>query len=415
MLEVFMPSDVAGASLDGLLGEVSHRGPRDAAQVLNEQPADLIAEVLRRINPDKAVQILWNFTEEKRSAVLAAAAPEWAAQWQRNHNYPADTIGRIMDPPVGVFPPDMAVPAAIEQIRELVKRAFITYGFVTDGEGKLQGILVMRELMLASPEQILDQLILRSPFYLRPEMPLMDAMKAVLSRHYPVYPVCDETGRLIGLVRGQSLFEKQAIEISAQAGAMVGVEKEERLTTSWQRSLKYRHPWLQINLTTAFITGAVVSGFSDTINRSIVLAAFLPILASQASNTGCQALAVVLRGFTLGEFDKKNAKRLVAKEGLVGLLNGMLVGIIASLGMFIFSSLQKSNPAPLEKKLVLSAVIWVAVSVSCMVAGISGAIVPMILEKLGFDPVTASSIFLTTATDVTSMGTMLALASWLVR
>jgi magnesium transporter len=410
-----MPSDVADASLEGLLSEVSHRGPRDAAQVLNEQSDAIVAEVLRRINPDKAVQILWNFTDEKRSAVLAAAAPEWAAQWQRNHNYPENTIGRIMDPPVGVFPPEMAVAAAIEQIRELVKRAFITYGFVTDGEGKLLGILVMRELMLASPEQILDQLILRSPFYLRPEMPLMDAMKAVLARHYPVYPVCDENGRLIGLVRGQSLFEKQAIEISAQAGAMVGVEKEERLATSWQRSLKYRHPWLQINLTTAFITGAVVSGFSDTINRSIVLAAFLPILASQASNTGCQALAVVLRGFTLGEFEKKDAKRLVAKEGLVGLLNGMLVGIIAAFGMFIFSSLQKGNPAPLEKKLVLSAVIWVAVSVSCMVAGIAGAIVPMILESLGFDPVTASSIFLTTATDVTSMGTMLALASWLVR
>jgi magnesium transporter len=309
----------------------------------------------------------------------------------------------------------MLVTTAIEEIRQLVKRAFITYGFVTDSEGKLLGILVMRELMLASPNQTLEQLILRSPFYLHPEMPLMDAMKAVLSRHYPVYPVCDESGRLIGLVRGQTLFEKQAIEISAQAGAMVGVEKEERLTTSWSRSLKYRHPWLQINLTTAFITGAVVSGFSDTINRSIVLAAFLPILASQASNTGCQALAVVLRGFTLGEFEKKNAPHLIAKEGLVGLLNGVLVGVIAAFGMFLFSTLQKNNPAPLEKKLLLSLVIFVAVSVSCCVAGIAGAIVPMILESLGFDPVTASSIFLTTATDVTSMGTMLALATWLVR
>ncbi|HEY1683157.1 MAG TPA: magnesium transporter [Tepidisphaeraceae bacterium] len=408
-----MPSD--DTSLEGLLGQVAHRGPRDAALLFRDEPDERVALVLRRINPDKAVQILWNFSDEKRATVFQAAPPEWAQQWLRNHEFPENTIGRMMDPPVAVFGPETLVPTAIEQIRELVKKAFITYGFVVDADGKLLGILVMRELMLASPQQTLGELILRNPFYLTPQMPLMDAMKAVLSRHYPVYPVCDNSGKLVGLVRGQTLFEKQAIEISAQAGAMVGVEKEERLATPWSRSLKYRHPWLQINLTTAFITGAVVSGFSDTINRSIVLAAFLPILASQASNTGCQALAVVLRGFTLGEFDKRKSKSLIAKEGLVGLLNGILVGVVAAFGMFIFATLQKSNPAPLEKKLMLSAVIFIAISVSCMVAGIAGAIVPMILEALGFDPVTASSIFLTTATDITSMGTMLALAALLVK
>jgi magnesium transporter len=320
-----------------------------------------------------------------------------------------------MDPPIGVFPPHTTVTQAIEKIRSLVKRAFITYGFVTDADGRLIGVLVMRELMLARPDQTLDELILRNPFYLNPQMPLMEAMKAVIVRHYPVYPVCDDAGRLVGLVRGQTLFEKQAIDISAQAGSMVGVEKEERLATHWSRSLKYRHPWLQINLMTAFVTGAVVSVFSGTINHSIVLAAFLPILASQASNTGCQALAVVLRGFTLGEFHKKKAAQLVIKEGFVGLLNGVLVGVVAAAGMFIFSSLQAAGSSPTDKKLMLSMVIFVAVTFSCMVAGVAGAIVPMAFELLGFDPVTASSIFLTTATDITSMGTMLALATLLVR
>lgn len=409
-----MPPEGADGSLEELLAVVSHRAARDGVAILQDKPEALVAAVLQRINPADAVQILWDLDPEKRAATLLAAPAEWAMQWRRNHDFAEGTIGRMMDPPIGVLPPDMTVPEAIEEIRRLVKRAFITYGFVTDSEGKLLGVLVMRELLLARPDQNVNDLILRNPFYLKPEMTLMEAMRSVLARHYPVYPVCNEAGQLIGLVRGQTMFEKQAIEISAQAGSMVGVEKEERLATSWAQSLRYRHPWLQINLITAFITGAVVSSFSDTINRSIVLAAFLPILASQASNTGCQALAVVLRGFTLGEFDKRKSKRLIIKEGWVGLLNGALVGVLAAAGMFVFSSLQKPGVMPVEKRLMLSLVIFVAVVLSCMVAGIAGAIVPMILEAFGFDPVTASSIFLTTATDVTSMGAMLALAKLLV-
>ena len=110
-----------------------------------------------------------------------------------------------------------------------------------------------------------------------------------------------ESGRLVGMVRGQALFERQAFEISAQAGSMVGVEKEERVGTHWWRSFRLRHPWLQLNLLTAFIAAAVVGVFQDTIDRIVVLAAFLPVLAGQSGNTGCQALAVTLRGMTLGE------------------------------------------------------------------------------------------------------------------
>ena len=100
--------------------------------------------------------------------------------------------------------------------------------------------------------------MIASPFFLRPEMELVDAMKEVVTRHYPVYPVCDDQQRLLGMVKGQVLFEQQAFEISAQAGSMVGVEKEERLATPWQRSFKSRHPWLQLNLLTAFVAAAVV-------------------------------------------------------------------------------------------------------------------------------------------------------------
>jgi magnesium transporter len=211
-------------------------------------------------------------------------------------------------------------------------------------------------------------------------------------------------------VRGQAMFEEQAYEISAQAGRMVGVDKEERLTTPWPRSLKFRHPWLQLNLLTAFVAAAVVGLFQGTIDRLVILAAFLPVLAGQSGNTGCQALAVALRGMTLGELQPGRERALVMKEGLLGLLNGALVGVTAGLGMYITARLQ-SHPSAVT----LALIVFCAMIGSCVVSGISGALIPLTLRRLGADPATASSIFLTTATDVASMGLFLTLATWLVR
>jgi magnesium transporter len=251
--------------------------------------------------------------------------------------------------------------------------------------------------------------MLTDVFYLTPELQLRDAMKLVLNRHFPVYPVCDADGTLLGEIRGQTMFEEQAFEISAQPGKMVGVDREERLSTPWKRSLLFRHPWLQLNLLTAFLAAAVVGLFQDTIDRVVILALFLPVLAGQSGNTGCQALAVALRGLTLGELKAGKEKVLVMKESLLGLLNGALVGLTAGFGMYVVATLQKNPAAP-----VLALIVFMAMIGSCVVSGISGALIPLTLRKLGADPATASSIFLTTATDVASMGLFLGLATLLI-
>src|SRR4029077_8672212 len=168
------------------------------------------------------------------------------------------------------------------------------------------------------------------PFALQAAMPLADAMRTVLDRHFPVYPVTDADGRLRGLVRGQTMFEAQTVEISLQAGSLVALDKEERLSTHWWRRLKLRHPWLQVNLLTAFAAAAVVGLFQDTIDRLVILALFLPVLAGQSGNTGCQALAGTLRGMALGELKPGSERRLVSKEALLGLLNGAGVGLAAA-------------------------------------------------------------------------------------
>jgi magnesium transporter len=321
----------------------------------------------------------------------------------------AETIADLMTPPVGVFGPQATVRETTAALREQVKTAFITYLYVVDPDNRLLGLVVMREMLLAEPDATLESLMLRAPFALKADLPLAEALKQALHKHFPVYPVVDAQDRLVGLVRGSDLFANRAIEISGQSGAMVGVDKEERLGTSLTRSLKLRHPWLQVNLLTAFIAAAVVGLFEDILGRLVILAVFLPVMAGQTGNTGCQALAVTLRGMTLGDVKPGAEPGMVRKEGMLGFLNGGLVGLTAGIGMFVYSTMQgESNP------LTLAAVVFLAMIIACTVSGIAGALIPMALKRLGADPATASSIFLTTASDVASMGIFLSLATMML-
>ena len=394
---------------DNLAEETQRRSPRDAALLLAASAPRVVADLLQSMNPAMAQDILDELDPERRNAVLAAASPQQRAQWLRNDQYPEDTIGRMMEPPTAVFRGKQTIASTIEAVRELSTTTLVTYLFIVDEASRLIGIVTMRDLLLSARDQTLETVMLRQPFFLTPEMELPDAMKQVVKRHFPVYPVCQADGKLIGQVRGQAMFEEQAYEISAQAGRMVGVDKEERLTTPWSRSLKFRHPWLQLNLVTAFVAAAVVGVFQGTIDRIVILAAFLPVLAGQSGNTGCQALAVALRGMTLGELQPGSERALVVKEALLGLLNGGLVGITAGLGMFAAARMQ-SHP----QAVVLAICVFIAMVGSCIVSGISGAVIPLTLRRFGADPATASSIFLTTATDVASMGLFLSLATALL-
>jgi magnesium transporter len=392
-----------------LVHAAKQRSPKEAADLLAEHPAARIALALQELPPALTQDVLGELPGGLVDGIMHAAPAETAAQWQTNGRFDPGTIGRMMEPARAVFRPDLSVRDTIEQLRPLVRNAFITYGYVTDSSGRLLGIITMRDLLFAEDHVPLESVMLRNPFSLTPDLPLADAMKLVLDRHYPVYPVCDAEGRLLGLVRGQTLFEEQAFEITAQVGSLVGVEKEERLATPLPNSFRFRHPWLQINLATAFVAGAVVAVFQDTVDRLVILALFLPVLAGQSGNTGCQALAVTLRGMTLGELKAGAERALVIKEASLGALNGAFTGLVAALGMYIVASYQHNPNA-----LMLSVVVWIALVGSCVASGISGAMVPLTLKRFGFDPATASSIFLTTATDVVSMGLLLGLASLLV-
>jgi magnesium transporter len=407
---VRQPSEAVPHASSALANQIRALPPNEAAALIERAVPSEAVEALLRLNPAIVQTILRELDKGPRRFITASAPPEVAEQWKRNTQYAEGTIGRLMEPPLSVFSPDMTVGEAIEALRPLVRTAFVTYVYVVDGDNKLGGLVTMRDLLFNDRAARLADVMLANPFALSPDMPVPDAMKLTVNRHYPQYPVTDRDGRLVGLVRGAALFELEAFEITAQAGSMVGVEKEERISTSIKQSFMFRNPWLLINLVTAFAAGGVVAIFQGTLDKLVILATFLPVLAGQSGNTGCQALAVTVRGITLGDVKPGGGKSLMSKEALLGLANGAVTGVLCGLAMYGYARFEDNPHA-----LMLGIVVMMAMIGSCAVSGISGALVPLALKRLGADPATASSIIVTTATDVTSMGLLLLLATLMIR
>jgi magnesium transporter len=398
------------AERSALAAQMKALPPEEAAALLERtQPHDAV-DALMTLNPAFVQTILAQMEAGARRLLASSAPAEVAEQWKRNTQYPKGTIGQLMEPPLAVFRPTMTVGEATEALRPMVRTALVTYLYVVDEKGVLVGLATMRDLLFNERDTPLSEVMLKNPFTLSPELIHKDAMKATLNRHFPQYPVVDGQGHLIGLVRGASLFELEAFEITAQAGSMVGVEKEERIATPIGQSFRFRNPWLLVNLVTAFAAGGVVALFQGTLDELVILAAFLPVLAGQSGNTGCQALAVTVRGITLGDIKPKGGKRLVTKEALLGLANGAVTGVLCGIAMYMLAVSQSSAHA-----IMLGVVVTLAMIGSCAISGVSGALVPLALKKMKFDPATASSIFVTTATDVASMGLLLGLAALMIR
>jgi len=399
----------ASSQVADLVSQIEAQSASMARTLLLTLQPELSAQVLSSLGCARVLELLDDAVQQERDDILALLAAPLRERWILNAEYPARTVGRFLESTAAIFKPSALTGAVIQALLGVMKNEFITYCFVEDEAKKLIGVVTMRELLFAAPSTPLAEIMITNPFTLTPETALDTAVRLVVKKHFPVYPIVTATGEMLGVVRGSRLFEAQAIEISAQSGSMVGVEKEERLATTWKRSFKLRHPWLQINLFTAFLAGGVVTFFQGTIDSLVILAAFLPVLAGQSGNTGCQALAVTIRGVTLGDYKAGTWSRLVHKEAMLGLMNGFFVGLVAALGMYVMATMQ-ANP----RALILSAVVLCAMMGSCVISGVSGVLVPISLKRLGFDPATASSIFLTTATDVASMGMLLGLATLFV-
>src|SRR5258706_8617242 len=268
------PSEAAPRASSALAEQIRALPPNEAAALIERAIPSEAVEALLKLNPAIVQSILSELDKGPRRFLAASAPPEVAEQWKRNTQYPKGTIGQMMEAPVSVFSPEMTVGDAVEALRPVVRSSFVTYVYVVDADGKLAGLVTMRDLLFNERSARLADVMLANPFALTPELELSEAMKLTVYRHYPQYPVTDAEGRLVGVVRGASLFELEAFEITALAGSMVGVEKEERVATPITKSFKFRNPWLLLNLLTAFAAGGVVAIFQDTVDRLVILAGF---------------------------------------------------------------------------------------------------------------------------------------------
>lgn len=327
---------------------------------------------------------------------------------QPTASHATDSVGDLMQPAVGVLPEETLLRDAIEELKRLTRTEQVTYLYATDREGRLTGAIVLKDLFLNPSDKRLAEIAIRPPFFLTPEMSLLDAMRATVSRHYPVYPVCDAERRVIGLVRGHVLFARQAVVISAQAGRMVGVRAQENLLTSWTDSLRFRQPWLQLNLLLSLISALVIGFYRDVISELVVLAMFFPVVAAQARNTGAQTMAITLRGMATGDWQPDRRWGVLAKEVGLGLINGLLVGVACGA---VLAWAARESPVP---ALHLGLLMLASMGVSCALSGLFGVLIPLGLRIVGADPALAASILLTTVATVLSQGVFLGLAEWLV-
>ncbi|MEO6183361.1 MAG: magnesium transporter, partial [Verrucomicrobiota bacterium] len=213
-------------------------------------------------------------------------------------------------------------------------------------------------------------------------------------------PVVDENGRLVGVVRANDVLGIAQHEATEDMQLMVGLSGEERALTPWTKSIRTRLPWLLVNLATAFLAAAVVGFFESTIAQWTVLAIFLPIVAGQGGNAGAQTLTVIIRDLALGEISPGDGRKALKKELLLGLANGLAIGLVVGVLGYLWKG-----------QAILGCVIGLAMLLNMAAAALAGVLIPFGLKAAKIDPALASSIFVTTVTDVAGFFFFLGLAT----
>lgn len=371
------------------------------ASLLNALPEQLRGEILTAMTPGEALRFLSVMEDAERDRCLALVSPDVERDLRTMLTYPEDSAGRLMDSRIQVFRDTMPASQALEMLRKAKAKTSKSL-FLVDDEGKLSGRVAIQDLALADPEQPLST-------FAEPVIATVNAVSSgqevadTMERYKIVdLPVVDLQGTLMGVVYNATLVKAVEEEASAGLQTMVGASKDERALSKPLFAVRKRLPWLQVNLLTAFMAAAVVGVFEDTIARFTALAVLLPVVAGQSGNAGAQALAVTMRGLALREITIRQWFEVMVKEISVGFTNGVAVALTCGLFVFIWSG---------SVGLVL--VIALSMVIAMVAAGFAGALVPIVLTRLGQDPAQASSIILTTVTDITGFFAFLGIASLL--
>lgn len=359
--------------------------------------------LLGELDPSPCAALLNRLDTDTRTRYLAALNPEIAKELIEMMAYPPDTAGYLMDPRVIAFRADMSAREALTRLRRSKSRGLREI-YVTDAEGRLSGRVEVQDLALAEPGQTLADISRRIIAAVQNLTPREEVVENLEQHKLLVLPVVDVSGRLVGVIHQAGVLAALQQESSLDIQTMVGVSKDERALSRVNFAVIKRLPWLQINLLTAFLAAAVVGLFENTIAQFTALAVLMPVVAGQSGNAGAQALAVTMRGLALREISVRHWLRVVFKEINVGLLNGLAIAVTTGVAVYFWSG-----------SYGLSLVIGISMVLSMIAAGFSGAIIPIVLTRMGQDPAQSSSIVLTTVTDVVGFFSFLGIATLLAQ
>ncbi len=396
---------------------------KEIISYLSEQPIDIAARVFKSINPDVSAEVTAKMSDEFFAKLFVKLDPNIAARLLSRFDsdkvknwlsllpaslakeleelmiYPRDTAGYLLDAKVNSFYPEDTVEDVLSRVRKIKDRQIVNI-YVIDTEGVLIGVIPLQEVVVSDSHELLRNLIQTPPIAINAMSPREDVVTLLEERKLINLPVVDFENRLLGVIRYNTLVDATKQDATEDVQAMFGAGRDERALSKVSFAIRKRLPWLEINLATAFLAATVVGLFEDTIARITVLAVFLPVVAGQSGNTGSQALAVTIRGLALREIRASHWFKIARKEIAVGFINGVVVALTTAIIVYFWTG---STGLPI--------VIGVSMIVSMVIAGMSGAVIPILLKAFGQDPAQSSSIVLTTVTDVFGFLSFLGLAT----
>lgn len=399
--------------------------PRDAAVLLSDQPVYIILPIWSNLAPGVADNVLLELPDKTAVELLVSmdAGPCAAllsrlddtqrdkyfslmdktvvAELQEMLKYPADSAGALMNTNITAFNENLTVIEAVTQLRNQNIKD-LNHLFLLNDDMYLSGQVPVQRLALARSEEKLSSIAVPLQTFVTALDPKSEVMEKLEIERIDTIPVIDGNNYFVGVIRGRNILGALKETLATEMLTMVGVSREERALSSSWFTVRKRLPWLQINLVTAFLAAAVVGVFEDTIAKYTALAILLPIAAGQSGNTGAQALAVTMRGLTLREITVRHWFKVLRKEAGAALINGVVTAITCGAGVYFWS-----------RSTGLALIIALAMISSMFIAAVAGALVPIVLKKVGQDPALSSSIILTTITDIAGFMSFLGIATLL--
>lgn len=316
-------------------------------------------------------------------------------------SYEDDSAARIMTTEFISLRQSLTVREALLKIKEIAPTTEIIESiFITDDLHRIQGIVNLRDILVAPGFKPLADLVENHPFFVYADQDQEEAANLIYKYDLKYLPVVNKNMAILGVITSDDIIDVMEEEHNEDILAMGGVSKDEEFDSNFFHSIKSRLPWLVINLVTAFMASAVVSMFESTISQVVALAAAMPIVTGMGGNAGNQALSIVLTSLARDEITLEDDLPLIIKEVGLGIFNGAIIGLIAGIVLY----LKYHN-------VFLGLIILVAMILNMVIAGVVGFLLPLIFDKMKIDPAISSPIFLTTATDICGFFIFLGLAS----